>query len=205
MFGVEEKGPADKAEEERDQEERRKRLSEKMASKKSRMNAEMKKKQNNVFELMKTKSMTKPEEDESLCMTCHEAAKPNNELVFLGKINKDHTLSSCVYGENNRAAVSIQTCFHTVHTDCFQKMDRRNNVFTCPLCSKQQNCIIPTKFSTKKNKTFRICSNFMIASLVTTYNTLDLESPFLLFFKSLVESYSMGSLVGMNREIRRSK
>ena len=75
----------------------------------------MKKKQTNILELMKSKSVAINEEEDDICLTCHEKEKSDNQLIYLGVISKDNTLSSCIFGSDNKGGVSLQTCFHTVH------------------------------------------------------------------------------------------
>ena len=57
------------------------------------------------------------------------------------------------------------------------------------------NCVLPISYRKDNKKTNRICENIMVASMVTLYKIFDVESPFMLLFKHIVESKGLNSLV----------
>ena len=71
--------------------------------------------------------------------------------------------------------------------------------FNCPLCSKSVNCIFPVKFDAKLAKLNRMCSNIIIAVMVSQYRILDIENNFILLYKHLIEAKGLNSLVSVTR------
>lgn len=140
------------------------------------------------------------DDDEDVCILCHERSKKDNELVYLADINKNSTLCGAFYGDENKTQAFINICFHTVHINCFIKMDERE----CPLCSKRINCVFPVNFVKTNKKLNRICSNIIISVMVSTFKVYDIENHFILILRHLIESYGLNSLVTLSKyEIQR--
>lgn len=90
----------------------------------------------------------KAEEEEEVCILCHEKSKLNNKLVYLASINKNNTICGAVHGKNNVTNTFINTCFHAIHVNCFIQMDKKNDLsFNCPYCQAFTNFIIPIEFN----------------------------------------------------------
>ena len=170
----------------------------KAEEKKRKLKEKYKKNQELILEKhpSKVESM-KEEEEEDLCILCHEKERENNNFVYLSSVMKN-TICSSVYGEDNRSGTLLNTCFHCVHINCYAKMEGGLQT-TCPLCSKGVNCIFPAKFDPKSTKLNRMCSNIIIATMVSAYRILDTESNFILLFKHLLESKGLNSLVSITR------
>ena len=71
--------------------------------------------------------------------------------------------------------------------------------YTCPLCSKKANCVLPIKYNKGNKKINRVCENIIVASMVTLHKVFDVENPFMLIFKHVVESKGLNSLVSFVR------
>ena len=68
-------------------------------------------------------------------------------LKYNNENNND--LYENLLGDNNNDDDTnwyIISCGHFLHSQCFKKLNRKNNTkeFDCPLCKKKQNILIPS-------------------------------------------------------------
>ena len=173
----------------------------KAEEKKKKLKEKFKNKRELVLQrnLSKTSNQGEENEEEDLCLLCHEAAKKNNQLVYLAHINKDKTICGAIYADQNKANTLITTCFHTIHVNCYIEMNKSVVEFNCPLCTKKGNCIFPVKYSYEEKRLNRICSNVINASMMILYKVYDNESNFILLFKHLLESKGLNSMISFTR------
>ena len=117
----------------------------------------------------------------------------------MSSVNQGKTIACVIHPKENKANTLFDTCFHTIHLQCFTKMLDKTMEYTCPLCSRKANCILPIKYQKENKKINKICENIMVASMVTLYKVFDVENPFILIFKHVVESKGLNSLVSFVR------
>ena len=176
-------------------------MKEKAAEKKKKIYEKFKKRGNTLIKNLATKSLNMQiDENEDICLMCHEKEKPENELVFMAQLNKNKTLSSSFYGKDDKSSLLFKSCLHTIHLNCYVKMMQSKSLsnFNCPLCSKQMNCILPRGFHPERSRTFEICSSSITICFGIHYQIFNDESLFMLLFKHLIESKGLHSLINLN-------
>ena len=136
--------------------------------------------------------------EEQTCILCHEKSKEGNELYYLTSIDKNIPCGA-FYGKNNYCHLSLSTCFHALHFDCYIDLDKLGAKFQCPLCNAQRNCILPAFVERYNKKTLKICHNIMNASLVSTHKIWDVDSLFMIIFKHLIQSKGLNSVLSVTR------
>ena len=140
----------------------------KAALKKKKMYEKFKKNSEKVMNMMATKSLIfSVDENEDLCLTCHERSKPNNQLVYFASISKSKSFAASYYGNQDLSQYLSSSCMHTVHTKCFIKFIKEKRYqysSNCPLCSASVNCVLPYKYE-KNSEATSICENSIIISL----------------------------------------
>ena len=150
------------------------------------------------MKMMATKSlMFSVDDNEDLCLTCHEREKPNNQLVYFSSVMKDKFFTSSYYGNQDQSKTLFSSCMHTIHTKCFIKFIKQNRyqyASRCPLCSAPVNCVLPYRYD-KNSEANSICENSIIISLGVFSNNFMSEGFFMMLFKHLVESKGLNSLI----------
>ena len=108
----------------------------KAALKKKKIYEKFKNNSEKMMNIMATKSLLfSVDENEDLCLTCHEKSKPNNKLVYFSSVKKDITLA-CQYYKHSESKVLFSSCMHTIHTGCFVKFIKKiaTNIKANVLC-----------------------------------------------------------------------
>ena len=80
---------------------------------------------------------------EELCVICNEAGQANNRLVYLAHVYKDKSICGVIHGGQCKSNTLIAACPHTIHANCYIKIDKENVEFKCPACNKIGHCILP--------------------------------------------------------------
>ena len=59
-----------------------------------------------------------------MCLICNEAAKANNQLVYMACVYKDKSICGVIYGDQSKSNTLIATCLHTVHVNCYMEIKK---------------------------------------------------------------------------------
>lgn len=144
---------------------------------------------------MSSRKQSLQDDDQDECLVCHEKKKKDNPLVYLAACKKSTPFSSAKHGGENKANISLTTCFHTMHTNCFAKFDKDNDLnFDCPLCTKKVNCILPRCIDEQDRNVKKMVFNGIIACMVTQYKNYETDDLFILMMKHLVEAKGLKAL-----------
>lgn len=135
--------------------------------------------------------------EEQTCILCHERSKEGNELYYLAFIDKSIACGA-FYGKNNSCNLSLNTCFHALHFDCFVGFNKKDLNFQCPLCHAQRNCILPA-FEKYNSNAMKVCRDIMVAFLISAHKIWDVDSLFMIIFKHLVQSKGLNSVLSASR------
>ena len=172
------------------------------AEKKKKMLEKFKKKGEQVMNNLATKSLIMSVDDnEELCLFCHDKPKANNPLIHMASVSKDKTITCSFYGEDDKSRVSIHSCMHSIHLHCYLKMMSENNLpnYNCPLCSTPLNCILPTHFNPDDLHPYEISCSSITISLGMNCRVFNSDSLVTLIFKHLVNSKGLNNLLRLER------
>ena len=126
-------------------------------------------------------------------------------MVRMASVSKDKLPTCSLYGEDDKARVSIRGCKSTVHVNCYLKrMNESNNFRTyCSLCSTDHDCILPTQFDPDDSFIVELSSNSITLNLGTRHQVLNSDSLLMLIFKHLVNSKGLNNLLMLEKPERK--